>query len=107
MNEKLVGIKTHTRMRADRLGNETMKTYTANGMRSVHADSFGDAAEMFARRLARREFGRSAEVRTCNIGSYSTDGRCVEVSAFVGRPGVGPERGSTVGHNVNFTVFVG
>jgi hypothetical protein len=59
-----------------------------------------EAAAIFAARLARREFGKRGEARTCTIGSYSQDGTLGEFSAFIGLT----KGNETTGRNVSFTV---
>lgn len=69
-------------------------------MLCVETDTMSQAAQVFARRLARREFGRRGDVRVCNLDSYAADGSRAEYSAFIGLT-----RGNTTtGHNVRFTV---
>jgi hypothetical protein len=71
-------------------------------MRSVRADSMRDAAEIFATRLARKSYGRSAYARTLNLNSWSQDNTVGEYDAFVGYR-TGPHE--TTGHNARFTVI--
>lgn len=84
-------------------GKKHMNKFTCNGFRSVAGDiSISEAAEIFASRAARREFGKTGYARTCAMGSHAQDGRLAEFSAFVGyRTGLG----ETTGRNINFTVF--
>ena len=78
-----------------------MNTYTTNGCKSVTAESMKEAAQIFAQRMARKEFGKRGGCRTCTIEAYAQDGRLAEFSAFIGIT-----RGhETTGHNVNFTVY--
>lgn len=60
-----------------------------------------EAAELFALRMARREFGQRADVRTCNMGAYEPTLKFAEYNAFVGIT----RSGATTGHNINFTVY--
>jgi hypothetical protein len=79
----------------------TIKTYISAGMRAVTAESMRDAAEIFATRLARKSYGRSAYARTLNLNSWSQDNTVGEWESFVGyRTGMH----ETTGHNVRFTV---
>ena len=78
-----------------------MKKYMSRGMRSVTADDMGSAAAIFAERLARRKFGRSAYCRTMRLDSWSQDGTLGEYDAFVGTT---TGRNETTGSNVRFTV---
>ena len=81
-----------------------MILYRCNGFRSVRADSIRDAAEVFARRAARRAFGRRGIVRTMVEDSYVPNLSIVEFAAFIGYP-TGPNE--TTGHNIRFTVING
>jgi len=78
--------------------------YRCNGFRSVRADSIRDAAEVFARRAARRAFGRRGIVRTMVEDSYTRNLSIVEFAAFIGYS-TGPNE--TTGHNIRFTVIHG
>ena len=81
-----------------------MNLYHCNGFRSVRAAGIRDAAEMFARRAARRAFGRRGLVRVLNEDSYTRNLSIVEFTAFIGYPS---GRNETTGHNVRFTVING
>ena len=63
-----------------------------------------DAAEIFARRAARRAFGRRGLVRTLVEDSYTRNLSIVEFAAFIGYPS---GRNETTGHNIRFTVING
>jgi hypothetical protein len=78
--------------------------YACSGFRSVRADSIRDAAEIFARRAARRAFGRRGYVRTLVEDSYVPNLSIVEFAAFIG---YSTGRNETTGHNVRFTVVNG
>jgi hypothetical protein len=78
--------------------------YRCNGFRSVRADSIGDAAGVFAKRAARRAFGRRGIVRTLVEDSYVPNLSIVEFAAFIGYS-TGPDE--TTGHNIRFTVING
>jgi hypothetical protein len=78
--------------------------YRCNGFRSVRALGIRDAAEVFARRAARRAFGRRGLVRTLVEDSYTRNLSIVEFAAFIGY-GTGPNE--TTGHNIRFTVING
>lgn len=78
-----------------------MKLYHCSGFRSVRAAGILDAADVFARRAARRAFGRRGVVRVLREDSYAPDYSMIEFSAFVGYPS-GPNE--TTGHNIRFTV---
>ena len=63
-----------------------------------------DAAEVFARRAARRAFGKRGLVRTLVEDSYTRNLSIVEFAAFIGYPSGHNE---TTGHNFRFTVIHG
>jgi hypothetical protein len=81
-----------------------MILFRCNGFRSVRALGIYDAAEIFARRAARRAFGRRGIVRTLVEDSYTRNLSIVEFAAFIGYPS---GRNETTGHNVRFTVING
>lgn len=81
-----------------------MTLYRCNGFRSVRALGIHDAAEVFARRAARRAFGRRGIVRTLVEDSYVPNLSIVEFAAFIGYP---TGHNETTGHNVRFTVING
>jgi len=81
-----------------------MILFRCSGFRSVRALGIYDAAEIFARRAARRAFGRRGLVRTLVEDSYTRNLSIVEFAAFIGYP-TGPNE--TTGHNVRFTVING
>ncbi len=81
-----------------------MTLFRCNGYRSVRAAGIRDAAEIFARRAARRAFGRRGIVRVLNEDSYTRNLSIVEFCAFIGYPSGHNE---TTGHNVRFTVING
>lgn len=81
-----------------------MTLFHCNGYRSVRAAGIHDAAEVFARRAARRAFGRRGIVRTLIEDSYTEDFSLVEFNAFIG---YAIDRNETTGHNYRFTVRKG
>ncbi len=81
-----------------------MTLFRCNGFRSVRALGIRDAAEVFARRAARRAFGRRGIVRTMVEDSYTRNLSIVEFAAFIGYSS-GPNE--TTGHNIRFTVING
>lgn len=81
-----------------------MNLYHCNGFRSVRASGILEAAEVFARRAARRAFGRRGIVRVLREDSYAPDYSLIEFEAFVGYAS-GPNE--TTGRNVRFTVTKG
>ena len=78
-----------------------MTLFHSSGFRSVRAEGIRDAAEVFAKRAARRAFGKRGIVRTLNEESWTKDFSLIEFSAFIGYPS-GPNE--TTGHNIRFTV---
>jgi len=78
-----------------------LSLYHCNGFRSVRAEGILDAAEVFAKRAARRAFGRRGIVRTLNEESWTKDFSLIEFSAFIG---YASGHNQTTGHNVRFTV---
>ena len=81
-----------------------MTLFRCNGFRSVRAEGIAAAAEIFARRAARRAFGRRGIVRTLVEDSYTRNLSIVEFAAFIGYS-TGPNE--TTGHNIRFTVIHG
>ncbi len=81
-----------------------MILFRCNGFRSVRAEGIAAAAEIFARRAARRAFGRRGYVRTMVEDSYVPNLSIVEFAAFIGYSS-GPNE--TTGHNIRFTVING
>lgn len=78
-----------------------MNLYHCNGFRSVRASGILEAAEVFARRAARRAFGRRGLVRVLREDSYAPDYSMIEFEAFIGYPSGHNE---TTGRNIRFTV---
>jgi len=78
--------------------------FRCNGVRSVRADSIRDAAGVFAKRAARRAFGRRGIVRTMVEDSYTRNLSIVEFAAFIG---YSTGLNETTGHNIRFTVVHG
>ena len=81
-----------------------MTLFRCNGFRSVRAEGIHDAAEIFARRAARRAFGKRGLVRTLVEDSYVPNLSIVEFAAFIG---YSSGRNETTGHNYRFTVING
>ena len=81
-----------------------MTLFRCSGFRSVRALGIYDAAEIFARRAARRAFGKRGLVRTLVEDSYTRNLSIVEFAAFIGYPSGHNE---TTGHNFRFTVING
>lgn len=81
-----------------------MTLYHCNGFRSVRSDSIRDAAGIFAKRAARRAFGRRGIVRTMVEDSYTRNLSIVEFAAFIG---YSSGHNETTGHNFRFTVIHG
>lgn len=78
-----------------------LNLYHCSGHRSVRAAGIRDAAEVFAKRAARRAFGKRGIVRVLREDSYAPDYSLIEFEAFIGYPS-GPNE--TTGRNVRFTV---
>ena len=89
-----------------------MTTYTCDNFRPIKQgapdrdgypiENIGDAAKMFARRIARAEFGRRGRVHHVRRDGWSSDGRYARYEAFVGVP---VKTGGMSGRNVRFTVY--
>jgi hypothetical protein len=74
-------------------------TFRADGFRDVQAESAREAAEIFAARQARRDYGRAGFCRTLRLDSWTENGNSHTFEAFIGKP-VRGDRGTTSGHNV-------
>lgn len=79
-----------------------MKTFLTPGRRPVKAETINEAAQLFAARMARAEFGKRGDCRTCTMGSYAGNGSMAEFHAFIGIT----KNHETTGHNVQFSVYV-
>jgi hypothetical protein len=79
-----------------------MRQFRCAGLRGIRSDDGREAAHIFATRLAKKKYGRSAYVRTLNVDSYSQDGSVSNYQAFVG---VRTGSHETTGSNIYFTVF--
>lgn len=71
-------------------------------MKVVGADDMREAAMVFAGRLARKSFGRRADVRVLRQDCTSFDYRMAEYEAFIGLT----SGNETTGRNVRFTVWI-
>lgn len=80
-----------------------LATFRADGFRNVQAESARDAAEIFATRQARRDYGRKGHCRTMRLNSWSESGKSYTFEAFIGRPVSGEN--STSGRNVWVYVY--
>jgi hypothetical protein len=76
-----------------------MFTFCADGFRAVRAKNASEAAEIFAGRQARREYGRGGHCRTLRLDCWTENGKSHTFEAFIGKPVPG-ERATTTGHNV-------
>lgn len=81
-----------------------MTLFRCNGFRPVRALGIAEAAEVFAKRAARRAFGRRGYVRSLVEDSYIPNLSIVEFAAFIG---YSTGRNETTGHNYRFTVING
>lgn len=81
-----------------------MSLYHCSGFRSVRAEGILEAAEVFAKRAARRAFGRRGIVRVLREDSYAPDYSLIEFEAFIG---YASGQNETTGRNVRFTVTKG
>ena len=63
-----------------------MTLYRTDGMRAVTADGATPAAHIFARRLARREYGRRGRVGLVRLDSWTASGQTHTFQAFIGTP---------------------
>jgi hypothetical protein len=81
-----------------------MMRYGTAGYRAVEAAEASEAAAIFARRIAQKEFGKRGFCRTMRVSNWASDGSTVTYEAFIGVP-VRGEPGLTSGRNVIFTVY--
>jgi hypothetical protein len=78
-----------------------MNKYECSGYNAVQARSMKEAAETFAARAARREFGKAGYCRICRMDSWSEDGTRATFDCFIG---YSTGQGQTTGHNIWLTV---
>lgn len=78
-----------------------MNAYTCAGFRSVRAESNREAAEIFAKREAVKQYGKKGLVRVLNEDGWCFDGRVIRWQAFIGKAS---GRNETTGHNIHLTV---
>ena len=84
-----------------------MKTYITAGCVAVMAEDMSEAAEIFANRIARKNYGKRGYCRTCNLNSWSRDHSLGEYQAFIGYTPAGKHnRNSTAGNNIRFSVYL-
>lgn len=81
----------------------TTYTYTCSGFRAVKAAGATEAAEIFANRQARSDYGRRGYCRTLRLDCWTEDGRDHTYEAFIGKPVPG-EPHATSGRNVFLVV---
>jgi hypothetical protein len=81
--------------------NSSMPIYICEKHRAVEADTFSEAAGVFALRKARAKYGSSAQVGALRLDCWSQDGTLSEYEAFIGHS---TGRNQTTGNNVRFTV---
>jgi len=75
-----------------------LATFSADGFRDVQAESARDAAEIFATRQARRDYGRNGHCRTIRLDSWTESRKSYTFQGFIGRPVRGEN--ATSGRNV-------
>jgi hypothetical protein len=79
-----------------------MNKYTCEGMRPVLAESFTEAAQVFAARMARKNYGKKSNVGALRLDSHPPDHSYAIFDAFIGyRSGLN----ETTGHNVSLHVY--
>jgi hypothetical protein len=83
-----------------------MNTYICEGHQPAKAESLKEAAEIFAFRKARTEFGRSAKVAgltqwTFGVSGASENGETGEFEAFIGHG----RFYALEGHTIRFSVY--
>ena len=78
-----------------------MSKYISNGFRATEAADMGEAAQIFASRAARRQYGRTGYALRPTMQSYAQGIDLAEFSAFIG---YSTGRNETSGDNFNFTV---
>ncbi len=66
-----------------------MNSYTAAGFKTVKARTMNDAAATFAKRAARREYGRTGSARKPRLDTVSRDGTHGRYEAFIGKGNTG------------------
>lgn len=76
-----------------------MHHYTCEGLRGVRCNDKTEAANIFADRLAKKKYGRTAYARTLRINAWNSTS--TEYGAFVG---VRTGNHETTGSNIHFTV---
>jgi hypothetical protein len=76
-----------------------MAKFACDGFRPVEAESAREAAEIFATRQARRDYGRKGHCRTIRLDSWTENGKSHTFEAFIGKPVPG-DRSATSGRNV-------
>jgi hypothetical protein len=81
--------------------------YDTHGFRPARAYDATEAAEIFADRLSRREFGKLGRVGALRLDSHTVEGGKTvawHFVAYVGRLSRGEGSGTISGHNIQFTV---
>lgn len=82
-----------------------MTKFKCDNFRPVEADTFEEAARIFAERYARQRWGRRrGGCHHVRLDCYAVDGRYANVEAFVGRH---TTDGGMSGRNELFTVWKG
>jgi len=78
---------------------DQMPTFRSEGFRDVEAQSAQEAAEIFATRQARRDYGKNGHYRTMRLDSWTENGKSHTFEAFIGKPVPG-DRFTTSGRNI-------
>lgn len=81
-----------------------MKRFTCQGFRPVDAYNAAEAAEIFADRKAKREYGRSGYCHHVRLDCWAESGTYANYEAFIGKA-VRGDPNTTSGHNVWLTVY--
>ena len=75
--------------------------YHSSGFKSVSATSYLKAAEIFAARQARRDYGKRGICRHVRLGPWSLTGPSLMAEAYIG---VKVPDGGCSGHNINILI---
>lgn len=81
-----------------------MRRFTCEGFRAVEAYGPEEAAEIFAERQARRDYGRAGYCRLVRLDCWAESGRYHNYECFIGTTVKG-EPNTTAGRNIWLTVY--